>query len=384
MTKLIRIMLCNCGSCLGAIRPDTASVACSGVCGKNFHIDCVGISDVALETLVSVPGFSWSCTICSRKCFSVDMDEFNRILKVKYSELIDNLNGVFSDLKNDFLKVAENKLSSEKLSVSEKKPTYSDIMMNKTNPAIIIKPKDKEQNVQETKSVISTSINPVDVNVQISKVRKTKDGGVLIGCSSSDETARFKKIAVEKLSENYEIKEVKGILPRVKIVGLTRNFSVNDLTELIEYVVKTNSNLFNLNSICKVIKVYPTKSNGKIFQAVLELDRTTYENLIKADFLLVGYDYCQIYDAHEIKRCFRCSEFNHSAKYCKKNRACPKCSEDHDLKDCSSETLCCMNCVKLEKSQNVSMDKNHAVWDPRCPVYKSAMDTLKQNILAIT
>ncbi|KAJ3640291.1 hypothetical protein Zmor_003600 [Zophobas morio] len=312
------------------------------------------------------------------------MEELNRMLKVKYSELIDNINGVFAELKSDFLKVAESKLLSELSPANEKKPKYSDIMKNKTNPAVIIKPKHKEQHVEETKSVISNSINPVETNLQISKVRKTKDGGVLIGCSSSDETARFKKIAEEKLADNYEIKEVKGVLPRVKIVGLTRHMSESELSELIEYAVRTNSGFFNLNSVSKVIKVYPTKSNQKIFQAVVELDRTTYENVIEADFLLIGYDYCKVYDAHEIRRCFRCSEFNHSAKYCKKQRACPRCGEDHDLKDCTSEVLCCINCSKLEKSQDTVINKNHAVWDPRCSVYKSAMDTLKQNILAIT
>ena len=174
------------------------------------------------------------------------------------------------------------------------------------------------------------------------------------------------------------------MLTSVKIVGLSSNISETDLSELFEFVVKTNSNSFNLNSICNVVKVYPTRKNEKIFQAVIELDRTTYEHVIRLDFILVGYDYCKVYDAHELRRCFKCSEFNHSSRYCKKQRACPKCSEDHDLRDCKSEILHCMNCVKLEKTLNAEIDKNHAVWDPRCTVYKSTMDALKQNILAIS
>ena len=376
-------MLQNCGTCLGAIRADTNSIACSGVCGKRFHVDCVGISDLILESIISVPGLSWNCDECCKKCFSVDMEELNRTLKLKYSEVIENLNGVFTDLKNDFLKIAETKLLEDSTTSTEKKPTYSDIMMNKTKPAIIIKPKNKEEKLDKTKSVISSNINPVESNIQISKVRNTKDGGVLIGCSSSDETAKLKKLAEEKLAVNYDIKEVKGVLPRVKIVGLSRNFSETDLSELFEFVVKTNSSFLNLNSVCNVVKVYPTKNNEKIYQAVIELDRATYENVIKLDFILVGYDYCKVYDAHEVRRCFKCSEFNHSSKYCKQQRACPKCSEDHDLKDCKSETLRCINCVKLERAENIELNKNHAVWDPRCTVYKSTMDTLKQNILAI-
>ena len=377
------IMFNNCGSCLGAIRADTPSVTCSGVCRKQFHSSCVDVAGPIVEYLRSCSGLSWSCSECKIKCFVVDMEELNRMLKQKYTELINNLNDTFSDLKTNFLKIADTRLSQDLQNVGEKKASYLDILKNKTQPGIIITPKNKEQDVAATKTALSTKINPAETNLSISKVRGMKDGSLLIGCSNKDDNARFKKIAQDKLADDYEIKDVKGILPRVKIVGLTRNFVESELSDLFEYMTKTNSELFNLDSVCKVIKVYPTKKNSKVYQAILEIDRNTYENLIKADFLLIGYDYCKIYDAHEIKRCFKCSEFNHSSKFCRNSRACPKCAKDHNLKDCASTDLCCSNCIKHEKSGNSEIDKNHAVWDTRCPVYKLAMEKLKHDILAI-
>jgi hypothetical protein len=45
---------------------------------------------------------------------------------------------------------------------------------------------------------------------------------LLIGFSSKEDNARFKRLAVEKLGADYDIHEMKGILPRIKVVGMTQ------------------------------------------------------------------------------------------------------------------------------------------------------------------
>jgi hypothetical protein len=44
---------------------------------------------------------------------------------------------------------------------------------------------------------------------------------LLIGSSSKEDNAHFKRMAVKKLGANYDIHEVRGILPRMKVVGMT-------------------------------------------------------------------------------------------------------------------------------------------------------------------
>ena len=139
----------------------------------------------------------------------------------------------------------------------------------------------------QTKTDIASNINPIDCNLQIEKVRTWKHGGILVGCSSSKDNSRFRKLAQENLSATYNIKEVKGISPRVKFVGITQNYEESDLSDIFEHAIKFNSNIFNLSSECKVLKFWATKKNPKI-------DRNSYDRLMTAGGLFVGYDYCSV------------------------------------------------------------------------------------------
>jgi hypothetical protein len=47
---------------------------------------------------------------------------------------------------------------------------------------------------------------------------------LLIGSSSKEDNARFKRMAVEKHGANYDIHEVRGILPRIKVVGMSQMY----------------------------------------------------------------------------------------------------------------------------------------------------------------
>jgi hypothetical protein len=166
-------------------------------------------------------------------------------------------------------------------------------------------------------------------------------------------------------------------------VGLTQNYSDEDYASLVEYVVKMNGSLFNLDSHCRVIRVFPTKKRPDVFQAILEIDRLAYETVMKRGGLVVGYDHCVVYDALEVSRCFNCNDFNHSSRSCSNVRSCPRCSLDHEVKSCKSETLKCINCVRLNKSKNLNLDVAHAAWDTGCPAYRTSINKLKQDILVV-
>ena len=58
-------------------------------------------------------------------------------------------------------------------------------------------------------------------------------------------------------------------------------------------------------------------------------------------------------------RCFSCQEFGHSRKFCKKEPKCWKCGrEGHEGGECTSESLCCVNC----KGDHFSSSKTCPVW----------------------
>lgn len=86
-------------------------------------------------------------------------------------------------------------------------------------------------------------------------------------------------------------------------------------------------------------------------QAIIEVDIESYNNIIGTGKLLVGYDSCKVWDATQIRRCFKCSGFNHMSTQCKqKEPTCSKCS--HLLKECQSSSLKCVNCMSLKEKKS--------------------------------
>jgi hypothetical protein len=134
---------------------------------------------------------------------------------------------------------------------------------------------------------------------------------------------RFKKLALEKLSDKYDIRELKGVHPRLKTVGMTERYEEAELSGILEHVLLV---ALKSDTSCKLIKYWPTKRNRDIFQAVVQVDRATYDKLIAAGSVFIGYDHCYVFDAVEILRCYNCNEFQHSSKNCKQKRSCPKCA----------------------------------------------------------
>jgi hypothetical protein len=78
---------------------------------------------------------------------------------------------------------------------------------------------------------------------------------LLIGSSSKEDNARFKRMAVEKLGANYDIHEVRGILPRIKVIGMTQMYKENEIIDFIKDSVKYNYSGRELHSKCAVIQV---------------------------------------------------------------------------------------------------------------------------------
>ncbi len=85
--------------------------------------------------------------------------------------------------------------------------------------------------------------------------------------------------------------------------------------------------------------------------------------------IFIGYDCCAVYDAFDMTRCFKCNDFHHTANNCRRATSYPKCSENHEIKDCNSTTLKCSNCVASNANNKSSFDISHAVWDKNCPTY---------------
>lgn len=365
-----------CSECDLLIDRRKLGISCAGFCDLQYHATCVGISPDILK-FIKTPGLHWFCNKCDKT-----KNNYETIIKncveAKINEVILDVKKLFSDAKNEIMIEAHECLKNISLpgagTNENSKPLYSKIASTKS--MIIVKPKNAEQPNSQTKSDIMKQINPIDLNVKVSKVKNTSNGGVLIGYANADGANKFKQAANEKLSENYHVNEVKNVNPRVKIVGMIEEYSDDQLLTFI----KTQNDVIGENSKCNVRKIWPTKKNRRVYQAILEMDAETYFKLLELGNLFVNYDVCAVYDAIELRMCYKCSGFNHSSNNCNSNKtACPQCSLEHDIKSCPANFISkCINCVNAK-----ILDCNHSAWDTtKCPIYKRKLEHYKSSLFS--
>lgn len=362
-----------CGSCeLTIDRRKSPGVSCSGFCGNSYHISCCGIPTEVLKYLKTT-GFYWFCESCDKiKC------NFENIIKThvesKLQDVVVSVNKLFEDTRDEILKIATDKISqlSSVSNVKESVPLYSQVVDNKS--MIIIKPKNSDQPNAQTKCDLMNSINPVDMNIQVAKVKNLSQGGILIGCNDSKDASKFKQMAKQKLSTNYEIKEPRKGYFKIKIVGMIEKYSNDDLVKFIRH----QNELFSESNEVSVSKIWSTKSNKNLYQAILNVDAESYCKILNQGYIFVNYDVCMVYDAIELKICYKCSGFNHYEKTCaSKKLVCPKCSGSHNVRDCPEDAVPkCINCVNARVT-----DCNHHVWDKvNCTVYKKKLLHYKDSL----
>lgn len=214
------------------------------------------------------------------------------------------------------------------------------------------------------------NIDPVDLNLQISQVKHIKDGGLLISYNDPDSAANFKCIATQKLSSDYKITELKKFYPKLRIVGLAEEYS----SDVIARFFKGQNDIVPENCHLRVLKIWRTKKDPNIFQALVEVDPAVHRAVMERGKVFINYDVCKVYDATDVLICYKCSGFNHGQNACSSNTSvCPKCSLNHHLADCNSSNFNCINCTNAKAN-----DTSHAVWDAsHCPIYKRKLDQLK-------
>ncbi|KAJ3666746.1 hypothetical protein Zmor_002178 [Zophobas morio] len=210
------------------------------------------------------------------------MDSVIRKLVIENSLLRDEISKLTKDFQQQPLIPPNNVTPSE----VNAKATYAAMIAKNAQQTIIVKPKDKTQSVHKTKSDVMSKIDPADSSMLIGKVNSLREGGVLLGC---DDVKRFKQLAKSnKLSSDYDIRDIKTLRPRIRIVGIS---DCVDEGSVITYLVKQNEYIFNAVDEYKLIKLAPLKKkkDDERFFALLEVDLNTvnifFDWLLSLDIL---------------------------------------------------------------------------------------------------
>ncbi len=254
---------------------------------------------------------------------------------------------------------------------------------------LVIKPKNPDHSVSQTKSDILKNVNLADENIIIDKVKPVSSGGLMIECHDQLGGDKFKQLANTKFGEMYEVRAVRPYRPAVRFVGLSKEITKDMLAN---YIVKQNPTIFGNSPWCRVLRHWCTFNNKDVFQADVEIDLDVYNKLLQLGQIIIGVNSCKIYDAISVPRCRRCNGFFHNDKQCKRAISCPICAGEHHVGKCSvpKEERRCSNCVSLKSSlesmsNNRTININHAAWEgAKCEAYSLALEKFRGSFMGKT
>ena len=173
-----------------------------------------------------------------------------------------------------------------------------------------------------------------------------------------------------KLIYTQQEPELRSLLVKVKDVTVMDPISFLPKLKVLSVPLHTSDSTITAAMGCTSIRLLRTiKKNGSR-HLVYEVDPESYKRLIHSRIYLDSMYVHQVVPYEDVPICTHCLVPGHSAERCKRkdqisNPLCAKCGKhDHKSAECTSPTLCCINCVRAKKRNT-----NHSAFDQkRCPV----------------
>ncbi|KAH0821703.1 hypothetical protein GEV33_001088 [Tenebrio molitor] len=148
----------------------------------------------------------------------------------------------FNTLSNGQLRITEN----VKNVLHQDKQLYSEAL-KPSKDVVILKPK-SSQNANVTFETLQDKINPEEVQVGITKVKRLRNGSVAIACCNQEEANKLEEEVKTKMGKEYEVKKVKPHNPKIKIVGFNNEMTEEELKQCL---INQNSSLKNMkDALC--------------------------------------------------------------------------------------------------------------------------------------
>lgn len=351
------------------------SFKCEGICDRQMHAACVGISKSLCKAYMQMSNLYYLCDECvdsSIKGINMKLDKLMSFLNSYEERLTTNENNML-----DILKVTDEIKNS--ISENRKSVSYSDIVKkdktqkskSKKDAVVIVKPKAKQKG-EKTEIDFKNSIDPSQVKVN--KLRKGPKGGLAIVCENEDASKQLQDIVSEKLGENYVVRPQLNTASKLKIVGISDDLNDNDIISALK-----KQNEFLSDKEIKVMKSYKVK-HSRSMSAIIEVDSVTAEKCLSEKLLKIGWSRCRVFEASSLYRCFKCQGYMHKADNCKNVKSCSKCAGNHDIKECDANFEKCINCTSANEKFSLKLEVNHCVSSLKCPVYTKKVRAFKNKI----
>ena len=350
----------HCGSCKSLVTDE--GISCQ-ICGVWYHFGGCSSIDATYRDLIDNDNLWYVCNKCKGMDLSVlgKALENNNKMDKKLDELVSG-----SAILKDNIEVIQKKIDNvdrDMKSATNEQKTYAESV--KSKKALIIKSKKQDYKIaQDKKELMKNADLPVE------EVRETKEGHLYV---------RFKeRNDMEKAKNKFEMDDqitvnVKGRLnPKIKVVNIEK-----DEDDSIDSILMKNrwlNSLIQEEEDFKLLKVVQARNKDYKHFIIKCTPSIRKAILDRGDKLYTLYRNCTVYDHYMPFRCYNCLGFGHRSSDCTKNRVCPKCSGNHDSKDCMSLNFKCNLCA--EKGH----DARHKAFETsKCTIYNNEIAKIRNN-----
>ncbi len=138
---------------------------------------------------------------------------------------------------------------------------------------------------------------------------------------------------------------------------------MNNQKKIIERLIKDNIRLHEDLKVLRIIWFKKIIDSEKTHSSlIIEITIEAMMNQLINVSMLNSYQECacKLFEKNCcITQCFRCHEFDHMIKICRKNQRCKKCVNKHHIKKCV---------MFLNRRRCVNCNENHELW--RCICFK--------------
>ncbi len=194
----------------------------------------------------------------------------------------------------------------------------------------------------------------------IVSLRKLSSDDISLHAVSSDAQANLKKTqtwAKEIASSTCVARQIFAVLTH----EVRTTIDMSNQKKIIERLIKDNARLHEDLKVLRIVWLKKIADSEKTHSSlIVKIAIEAMMNRLMNVSMLNLYQECacELFKKNcRITQCFRCHEFDHMIKICRKNHRCKKCADKHHIEKCvmSSNRRRCVNC-----------NENHEFWRRIC------------------
>lgn len=404
-------LICANKNCGKVIMPQDVRVKCFK-CDNYYHIQCTQL----LEGLTKEEAFGASKMVRNQKivrnlyaCIECEPLINYEALKgnAVIGEMMTKLANEYAGLRHDVAVIP--KLTDLSININEKvdilsgcagktddkidlmikgDERYSSILKKSfsqmpAKPSILLKPLDAKAKRADVYDAVKENLDENEFDLAGTRLSKTNNN-VVVMVKDKENQEKFIAEATAKLGDHFEIKAIKDMRPRIKIVNaIVPKEDNKSLADVEKFIKEKNEDLRDAVMVAAIPRKKHNSSIDDAFDLIMEVNaKTFYAYVEDGKRVRSSWTTSRVVEGIKVKRCIRCLRFGHIKDRCRDEHVtCAKCGGNHMSDKCTPGTpLKCVNCVDSNKNHKTEYDTEHNSLSGKCPCYKIRYEKLANAI----